>query len=88
MEEIDYLISLLNAKKTGRTGKNVKKLRQVNYYMAEDDGNSNNNTATNLILPVLKTMINSKTDSMKNINKKPNKIAKFKSIQKPEEKKK
>jgi hypothetical protein len=58
MEEIDYLISLLNTK---QTAKNVQKLSQVNYY--GEDENSNNNTKTNLILPAL----TNKTDSNKNI---------------------
>jgi hypothetical protein len=63
MEEIDYLISLLNTKQDVNK---VQKLSQVNYNLPED---GNNKTASDLILPVLKNNFNSKTDSMKNINK-------------------
>jgi hypothetical protein len=80
MEEIDYLISLLNRK---QNVKGVQKLSQVDYYMAEEDGNRGN-TPGNLVLPTLGSTTRSKTETVKNMSKisKINKLKPIKMVEK------
>jgi hypothetical protein len=80
MEEIDYLISLLNRKQNVN---GVQKLSQVDYYMAEEDNRGN--TPGKFVLPTLGTTIRSKTESVKNISK-ISKTNKLKPLKKNEKK--